>query len=146
MVCGQHDGNGYYEVSQLCKATKKYIINSITELNRYLNNKTWYVHESELPLLFKRAKDTGNHSVLDYSQLPNHIQENITSVLNKFKKIVVQPSDDFSVLFLTPSAPSFIIEAVWRAILKKHHPDVGGDADKFLSYKQAYERLRKING
>lgn len=143
MVCGEHDGNGYYEVLQLCKATTKYIIKNIKVNNRYLNHKTWYVHGLELPLLFKRAKDTGNHLELDYSQLPKSIQNKVETVL-KSKKIQPVIQDDFSVLYLTNSAPGFIIEVVYKALVKKHHPDVGGDQESFMKIKAAYDRIKKL--
>jgi hypothetical protein len=145
MVIGPSDGKRFYKVTDLCKVTKKYIIHRIPTYNRYSYGLgIWYILESELPYLLKKAKDTGIHT-LEYSTLPPSIIENINRVLFKTKPILkpIKSNDYYSQLHLTHDAPSFIVDAVWKAIIKHQHPDVGGDSEIFMKYKAAYESVRK---
>ncbi len=50
--------------------------------------------------------------------------------------------DPWSTMFLTKGAPRFIIDAVWKALAKHHHPDRGGLAADFQRIKKAYEALK----
>jgi hypothetical protein len=50
--------------------------------------------------------------------------------------------DDFATLYLLPSAPSAIVDAVWKALVKIHHPDVGGDSEHFKTLVAAYGRVK----
>lgn len=47
-----------------------------------------------------------------------------------------------SSLFLTPDAPDFMIEAAYKALVKVHHPDLGGDTVTFKKIQKAYEELK----
>lgn len=61
--------------------------------------------------------------------------------LSKYKNAVKE--DPWSTLFLLPSAPVFVVEAVWRALANKYHPDKGGDVSLFRKFKEAYDKLRE---
>ena len=47
------------------------------------------------------------------------------------------------VLGLQPSATYEDVKFAYRRLRALHHPDRGGDADKFLAVQRAYERLTK---
>lgn len=47
-----------------------------------------------------------------------------------------------SSLFLTPDAPDFMLDAAYKALVKVHHPDCGGDAVIFRKIQKAYEELK----
>lgn len=47
----------------------------------------------------------------------------------------------YEILGLTPEATDKEIKAAYRKAVKKHHPDKGGDADKFNSIQQAFDVL-----
>jgi hypothetical protein len=49
--------------------------------------------------------------------------------------------DPYEVLGVRSDSPSEVIEAAYRAMAKKLHPDVGGDADAFKQVQDAYERI-----
>src|SRR5689334_24254492 len=50
------------------------------------------------------------------------------------------PADDlYATLELTPDASPEAIELAWRALLKRHHPDVAGEDAKAL------DRAKRIN-
>jgi hypothetical protein len=47
----------------------------------------------------------------------------------------------FEVLGLAPSADESQIQAMYRHLAKKYHPDAGGDAERFKEVQWAYEQL-----
>lgn len=49
----------------------------------------------------------------------------------------------YSVLFVTPSAPVEVIEAAYKALARKYHPDNGGDTQRMQEINAAYSALRK---
>lgn len=53
-------------------------------------------------------------------------------------------SGDHAVLGVMPDAPIEVIEAAYRALAKKHHPDRGtGDTAKMQEINQAYARIKR---
>ena len=48
----------------------------------------------------------------------------------------------YATLFLTSDAPYFMIEAAWKALAFHYHPDKGGEPEKFIKIKEAYETLK----
>lgn len=51
--------------------------------------------------------------------------------------------DYYKVLGVSPGAPKEVIKAAYRAQMKKHHPDVGGDSEKAKEIEEAYRRLSR---
>ena len=47
----------------------------------------------------------------------------------------------WDVLWLRPGAPSEVVNAVYRALAKMHHPDYGGDNEMMQLINAAYERV-----
>ena len=45
-------------------------------------------------------------------------------------------------LYLLPSAPPYVVDAVYRAIAKQHHPDRGGSTEQMQMINAAVELLR----
>ena len=48
-----------------------------------------------------------------------------------------------AVLFVTNDAPWEVIEAAYRALIRKHHPDSGGSEDKAKAINAAFGELKK---
>jgi hypothetical protein len=55
-------------------------------------------------------------------------------------------SGDHAMLGVLPDAPLEVIDAAYRALAKKHHPDRGtGDTEKMQEINAAYARIRREN-
>ncbi len=48
----------------------------------------------------------------------------------------------WTVLGVAMNAPEDQIREAYRALVKKHHPDVGGDREQFELVQQAWEQFR----
>ncbi len=51
--------------------------------------------------------------------------------------------DPYEVLGIRPDTPETVMEASYKALAKVHHPDKGGDPEKFKEIRDAYERITK---
>lgn len=47
------------------------------------------------------------------------------------------------VLCVTDDAPFEVVQAAYRALVKLHHPDVGGDEEKFKDIQRAWEAISR---
>lgn len=52
-------------------------------------------------------------------------------------------TNPFSILGIPDTSSPAEVKAAWRELSKKHHPDHGGDAEKFQELKDAYTRALK---
>jgi hypothetical protein len=109
---------------------------------RSYSDKVLYVHKKYVPqvvvyILLKTGK-------VNYTSLPDDMQLEVSKYKKDHECLVdAVPSNPYTILHLLESAPEYILEAVWRAILKNEHPDVGGNSDNFLRLKNAYEAIKR---
>jgi len=54
---------------------------------------------------------------------------------------VTRTSDPYAVLGVSPAATAAEIKAAYRALVKQHHPDAGGQAEAMLALNAAWEVL-----
>jgi DnaJ-class molecular chaperone len=74
------------------------------------------------------------------------VQTTFPELMVNDERPVVRPrrDEDYSVLHLHSTAPSYIVDAVYKAMAKHYHPDVNPKgADKMRKINSAYERIRK---
>lgn len=120
----------------------------ITPLSfRRFNSETkrWEVHASKLAVAVVAAKRYFDH--VDYSSLPEEIQLRIAALNSATSQLRIQgrldPATPHEVLFVLPSAPWEVVRAAYKALAQIHHPDHGGEAERFVEIHNAYEELRK---
>ena len=52
------------------------------------------------------------------------------------------PDSPYAVLRVVEGAPMEVVDAAYRALAKKHHPDKGGDAEEMKRINAAYAKLK----
>jgi hypothetical protein len=55
----------------------------------------------------------------------------------------VDPDSPYAVLGVHENTPPEIVRAVYLAWVKNHHPDVGGDPEKFKKINVAYDQIKR---
>jgi hypothetical protein len=130
-------------LASLYKIAKKY---------RFVENFEWFIHKSYIVPILQLAVVKGE--VIEYDSLPPELMKAVDKLKEEWSAAfsektlenVVQDHDKvkwFGVLYLTPDAPEFIVKAVWRALARKLHPDVGGDPEVFKELNNVYEEVMK---
>lgn len=140
----------FYRVRGTNKALIDYLKYSVKSTLRYYEDGAWYVHISQILALTQLAYSTFGH--VNYAVLPLEVQMQIAEEKNGWRRGEPKPPEwrqpegvtraqAYETLHLTPDAPEFILKAVWRALVKEHHPDKGGDEQTFKKYSAAYEKI-----
>ena len=100
----------------------------------------WLVHWQWVKWLVDYARTM--HMDMDYTDLPHQWQ--LTAAGAFVPGRVTLPEDvksPFEILYLTTEAPPEVVKAAYRALSKIHHPDMGGDAEKWREIDDAYRQL-----
>lgn len=106
----------------------------------------WSVHESKLPYVVSYGYKCFDH--VDYSSLAYALKKSINDTVAGWKSgkpelNQITPKDPYATLFIIPQAPWEVVKAAHTALAKLHHPDKGGNSDKFIEIQAAYEALKK---
>lgn len=138
MKVSLHSSPGYFVASNLRQQVSDYIRFSVKPLShrRYDDGK-WVVEIGHLAAIVAYGEKYG---FVDYSALPDELQLNLA--INKSRTAIKNEYNPFAVMHLLPTAPSAIVDAVYKALAKIHHPDVGGDEETFKSIVEAYDRIK----
>jgi DnaJ-domain-containing protein 1 len=54
--------------------------------------------------------------------------------------------DPYSVLCVVRTAPFEVIQAAYKALAKKHHPDTGGDTEMMKRINSAFDTIKRLRG
>jgi len=134
----------------------RYLQLSVPQILRYYTDEPvphWRVHKDHVVHAVQLGYAVLGH--VDYSGLGTELQMVIAQekgswTLRDTKKQATVTRDKsldkleaYATLFLTPAAPDFIIEAVWKALARKHHPDHGGDSEAFKTYNAAHKKIKR---
>ena len=93
-----------------------------------------------------RVRGVTDLIVLLYRQThpdPQRTVINASSVKVEFGDRSGTPSGPYTVLHLASNAPLEVCEAAYKALVRKHHPDLGGDTATMQRLNQAIEQIRK---
>lgn len=116
------------------------------------NNKCWVIVPEILPEVIAYSRHLFTH--IESSSIPVRyqtvVQETLqgkvntksTGTKNSFKPSV-KDNSPYSVLYLTPDAPKFIVKAAYKALAFEYHPDRGGNAKQFQELAEAYATILK---
>lgn len=148
-VASLDEREDFFAVTGLDSQTKSFILR-LPDDKRYLLNNTWHVHKSALAEVIKKAKSTGLHKTIDYSDLPKELQTTINNILyGKVRpKLSIPksiPINHYAALHLLPSAPIEVVNAAYKILVLKHHPDRDGDPETFLKIQKAFEVITGEN-
>lgn len=108
------------------------------------SSRSWLVHWKQLRLVANTARRY--YDACDWASLPPQWQmvavggEASTEVSQE----PVAEENPFTVLFLTDDAPLEVIQAAYRALALKHHPDHGGTDSEMQRVNDAYIRARQM--
>lgn len=114
---------GYLQVDTRDANLERAITRVVPFVDRQKYNAFWYVHPKHSDTIRTLIKRYGG----SFEAAPNADDVN----------------NPYRVLYLVKDAPDFVVEAAWKAIVRTKHPDVGGDPDEFLTFKQAYEKIKR---
>jgi hypothetical protein len=78
-----------------------------------------------------------------FEEVLRAVQDRLNEVLRQFQDREDDPlAALYALLGLRPGATQEAIKAAWRRAAQRHHPDKGGNAEKFKRAKYAYDTLR----
>lgn len=133
----------FYKFRNVSKFVSTYLKTGVDTSYRYFDEGYWFVHQEFLSRVVTIARSKS--VVVDYHTLPDDIQILIASKrsTSNYTKSTQSYGDAYSALHILPTAPEYVIKAVYRAMAKKHHPDQGGEAEEFRRITEAYKELVK---
>jgi DnaJ-class molecular chaperone len=87
---------------------------------------------------------------VDYRSLPEDLQIRVVkavkqgwgSTMDKKPPVLSSPTGPHAVLFVLETAPWEVVNAAYKALALKLHPDKGGSAEDFQQLQKAYEQLK----
>lgn len=113
-------------------------------------SKVWRFHHTWLPHVAPIARE--RFTEVDWSSLPPDWQIEIAKTKTRRRPKKIQAVDKsverspYSILYVTEDAPMEVVQASYKALARKHHPDVSGDQDQMVDLNNAYEEICKKRG
>lgn len=148
---------GWFEATGVTGKCLSFVTQQIPARERYYvqSQNKWIIRDEHLLTVARLGfLQDGN---LHYEGLPIKIRTILQQVqetwkkedakyTNAFRPTPVTPpvsvASAYVTLHLQPDAPFDIVEATWRYLARKHHPDKGGDANLFMMYHEAYKSIK----
>ena len=131
-----------------------YLSSHLSQISRTWDKKQkcWVILPGVLGKVIAYARHLFN--CIDASSLPVNLQNRVQKALQGNYEDDYSPEEDnnlegkkdsspYSILYLTPNAPDFIVKSVYKTLAFKYHPDKGGDAEQFQVFRDAYEAINK---
>lgn len=73
-------------------------------------------------------------------KLENHENNRAGRAAQSWPDLPKSPRD---ILFVTADAPDYVVEAVYRVLIKRAHPDAGGSEAAAKQITEAYQKVKK---
>jgi hypothetical protein len=108
------------------------------------NSQHWLIHWSYLSFVVHIARSYGVE--VEYTELPTKWQLAAAGATVIADSSALADENPFARLFVTEDAPLDVIHASYRALAKRHHPDVGGLTEKFQEIESAYRKILRLRG
>jgi len=71
----------------------------------------------------------------------------LLGITDRMETIAKPPkTGPYAVLGVREDAADIIVQAAWRSLVKRSHPDVGGDPEEFKKFQAAYEEIGESRG
>lgn len=140
-----HIGKRIYKVMDPTREVIDYMRRFVPSTHKFCDqNGAWHIDLKYVIALGQIQLANGGN--LSLAELPDYETVQLTEYVQRLskKKSKTTLSDDaYSLLYLLPAAPRLIVDAVWKALAKIHHPDCGGDTETFQKYQAAYDKITK---
>lgn len=88
--------------------------------------------------------------ILTGKRLPHYVETVFGALAPEELKEYIQrvrgtaPSDDpYAVLGIARSSPDLVVKSAYRALVRRHHPDMGGNPETFKQIQTAYEAINR---
>jgi hypothetical protein len=107
----------------------------------------WKFHHSWLPHVAPIAR--ARFGEVDWASLPTEWQMQIAGAKNTPPSGYPQAVDKsvnkspYATLFVVEHAPLEVVQASYKALARKYHPDVSGDRNKMAELNEAYDLIKK---
>jgi hypothetical protein len=145
MVISDSSITNFVKVTALSSTVKSYIFKNIEADKKRIVANCYHISIEELPQLISYAKDTKLHSVILYDEVTDpKIRSLVRNILQPAKRGVTSLFPcPYAALHLTPTAPTFIVDVAYKALVARNHPDAGGSHEAFIALQRAYDQIKK---
>jgi len=135
--------NALYELQELMRLEGKSLLISVLaiEIRPLSNNLTGQAISNETDASMREY-------YLDWSNLEETTNEDVELLLDGFWQKYSAYDNRFeylNVLGLNHDASWDDISVCYRRLISEHHPDMGGENNRFIKIREAYEQLKRLN-
>ena len=124
--------NGWYVLEKVPKKTIDFIKRHLPVNTKMFVGNRWHVTNSQIVNVINLT--LSNDEEVDYRVLPQFLKDQVKHKVD---------DNPWSILHVAENAPEFIVDAVWKTLAKRYHPDTStGNADLFMKYKAAYDTIK----
>lgn len=141
MVIEDSDEPGYALVKEYSSTIRSYLLYQVASEHKRVRGFEYIVAARAIPDLIKAAKRSPHDKNVSLKGLTD--PEVIRCIRDAVKGMTPSkiPSH-YACLHLTETAPRHIVDAVYRVMAARLHPDAGGSHDEFVKLQEAYEKIK----
>lgn len=134
------------------------VMNALYQLQQEMVEENLYLHISALEICLSpmdsaaidsainiNTDDSLRDYYLDFNHFKTTSHEDVEQLINGFWKRYLtedKKSEAYNVLGLAVNASKDEVQKAYRRLAGNHHPDKGGDSERFMAIREAYDVLR----